>query len=137
MARDTSTGRVLEEMVLPPLARGGYSVRKQVNVGTRLGGGRHMADILASKGGRHVLISLKWQQVGGTAEQKVPYEFMCLAHALIENPELDSAYIVIGGTGWTKDSFFLGDLVNWVNTNEKVRVIRLDDFVARANSGAI
>ena len=68
MARDTSTGRVLEEMVLPPLARGGYSVRKQVNVGTRLGGGRHMADILASKGGRHVLISLKWQQVGGTAE---------------------------------------------------------------------
>ena len=137
MGRDTSTGQVLEEMVLPSLAKGGYEVRNQVNIGTRLGGGRHMVDILASKGSQHVLVSLKWQQVGGTAEQKVPYEFMCLAHALIENQELDSAYIVIGGTGWTKDKFFRGDLVNWVNTREKVRVIRLEDFVARANSGNI
>ena len=137
MARDTRTGQVLEEMVLPSLARGGYEVQKQINVGTRLGGGKHMADILASKGGHHVLVSLKWQQSSGTAEQKVPYEYMCLAHALSENREFSAAYIVIGGTGWTKDSFFRGDLGDWVSTDEGVSVIRLEDFVGRANSGLL
>ena len=136
MARDTRTGQVLEQMVLPALERGGYTVRRQVNIGTRLGGGKHMADILASKVGHHVLISLKWQQSSGTAEQKVPYEYMCLAHALSENKQFFSkAYIVIGGTGWTKDSFFMTGLNDWVATDEEVVVIRLENFVGMANSG--
>ena len=31
-----------------------------------------------SKNGRQFLVSVKWQQVSGTAEQKVPFEVICL-----------------------------------------------------------
>ena len=137
MVRDTTTGRVLEEIVLPSLERGGYFVQRQINIGTRLGGGKHIADTMAIKEGRQILISLKWQQSSGTAEQKVPFEYMCLSHALSENPEFDAAYIVIGGTGWTKDRFFKEELSEWVATSYPVTVIGLEDFIARSYDGKI
>jgi hypothetical protein len=71
--RDTSTGAVLEAMILPALERGGYAHRGQVVIGARIGGRPHKVDAIATKGERSVLVSLKWQQVGGTAEQKVPF----------------------------------------------------------------
>ena len=74
MARDTRTGEVLERMVLPALESGGYDYRTGVNIGRRLGLGRHIVDVLAERDGEHYLVSLKWQQVSGTAEQKIPFE---------------------------------------------------------------
>jgi len=47
-----------------------------------LGGGRHIIDVLAEKDGRRFLVSLKWQQSSGTAEQNVPFEVLCLAECL-------------------------------------------------------
>ena len=83
MPRDTRTGGVLEAMVLPSLTRGGYSYKTQEVVGTRLGGGgRHFVDATAEKGDKRYLISLKWQQTSGTAEQKVPFEIICLVDAV-------------------------------------------------------
>ena len=135
MVRNTRTGQVLEQMVLPALEMGGYEIEKQVRLTDRLGGGRHYGDIVASKDGERILISLKWQQTSGTAEQKVPYEFMCLADVLSRDPNIHRAYIVIGGEGWTKHSFFLNELNEWVNTDEFVDVMRLDRFTAKANQG--
>ena len=82
--RDTTTGAVLEALVLPALARGGYTAERQVHSGTRLGGrGRHLVDVVATDAaGRRVLVSLTWQQVSGTAEQQVPCEALCLAEAV-------------------------------------------------------
>jgi len=50
--RDTRTGGVLENIILPALSMGGYSFDKQVMIGTRPGGGAHKIDVLAqdSKG---------------------------------------------------------------------------------------
>ncbi len=45
--RDTSTGAVLEAMVLPALSRGGYVYQRQVDIGVRFGGGKHIVDIVA------------------------------------------------------------------------------------------
>lgn len=42
----------------------------------------------------------KWQQIGGTAEQKVPFEVMCLADA-VRAEHAARAYLVLGGDGWT------------------------------------
>ena len=137
MPRNTRTGAVLEQMVLPALEMGGYVVERQVRLTERLGGGRHYGDIVASKDGERIVISLKWQQSSGTAEQKVPYEFMCLADVLAKDSTIHKAYIVIGGDGWTKHRFFLNDLNEWVNTNEFVDVVRLDSFVAKANQGML
>ena len=98
-------------MVLPALKRGGYQVSKQVIVGTRPGGGKHKVDVVAGdKAGRAVLVSLKWQQTGGTTEQKVPFEVMCLVDAMKTYPgRYQAAYIVLGGNGWTLREFYTGD----------------------------
>jgi hypothetical protein len=137
MPRNTRTGAVLEQMVLPALEMGGYIIERQVRLTDRLGGGKHYGDIVASKNGERIVISLKWQQSSGTAEQKVPYEFMCLADVLANDSTIHKAYIVIGGDGWTKHSFFLNGLDSWVNTKQFVDVLRLDSFVAKANKGIL
>ena len=82
MPGNTRTGGVLEAMVLPALDRGGYRHRAQVQIGDRLGCRKHVVDAVAEKDGREVLISVKWQQVAGTAEQKVPFELICLLDAI-------------------------------------------------------
>lgn len=135
--RRTSTGRVLESMILPALQRGGYRVRAQVVIGERLGGGRHRVDAVAERAGRVLLISLKWQQVGGTAEQKVPFEVMCLAEAL-RGGAYDAAYVVLGGEGWTlRDFYTSGGLHRYLRDAGHVRLVTFESFVALANSGRL
>lgn len=104
MSRDTGTGAVLEAMVLPALKRGGYTYEKQVKIGKRPGGGTHKVDAIAEKGTEKILVSLKWQQVGGTAEQKVPFEVICLAEE-VRQKRFQKAYLALGGDGWTFDCF--------------------------------
>ena len=135
MTRDTRTGKDMEAYIRIALERGGYEYQEQVRVTDRLGGGGHMADFVASLDGECIIISSKWQQASGTAEQKVPYEYMCLAHVLSNSPEIHRAYIVLGGEGWTKHEFYLNGLDGWVATEEFVDVVRLENFIAKANRG--
>jgi hypothetical protein len=135
--RDTRTGGVLEAMVLPALARGGYEYQIQVNVGKRPGGRAHKVDAVAEKNGQRILVSQKWQQVGGTAEQKVPFEVICLAEEVLSGA-FQKAYLVLGGDGWTlRDFYTSGGLdPHLVNAN-RVKVVTLERFVALANKGAL
>ena len=135
--RNTSTGAVLEAMVLPALDRGGYTYQTQVRVGTRCGGGVHKADAVARKGSEQILISLKWQQVGGTAEQKVPFEVMCLADA-VRNGDAQRACLVLGGDGWTlRDYYTSGGLGEHLKFADLVRVVTLEAFIRMANNGQL
>ena len=135
--RNTTTGSVLEQMVLPALKRGGYEHRTQVKIGTRLGGGRHFVDAIAEKGDQKWLISMKWQQVGGTAEQKVPFEVICLAEAL-SGGDYQGAYLVLGGSGWKLRNFYTsGGLKKHLTNAGRVQIVTLEDFVARANQGRL
>lgn len=127
-------------MIVPSLVRGGYTPDKQVKVGLRLGGkGRHMVDASAEKNGEKFLISLKWQQTSGTAEQKVPYEVMCLAEALLDNPGVfKKAYVVLGGDGWTLRDFYIsGGLKKFMQGVDGVEVVALERFIAIANKGEL
>jgi hypothetical protein len=133
----TRTGGVLERMILPALDQGGYRYETQVLLGKRLGIGRHLIDAIAEKDGRKVLISLKWQQVSGTAEQKVPFEVICLLEAL-EDPQYEKAYLVLGGEGWTLRNFYTtGGLRRFLVNSEKVEVLTLEGFVGRGNQGRL
>lgn len=135
--RDTGTGGVLEAMVLPALRRGGYTYKTQVNVGKRLGGGRHVVDALAEKAGRRFLVSLKWQQTSGTTEQKVPFEVMCLAEA-VRAGGYARAYLVLGGEGWRLRDFYIrGGLRQHLVNVESVEIVTLEHFVAAANRGKL
>ncbi len=139
MSRKTTTGRVLETMVLPALAHGGYDWHEQEVVGTRLGGGLHKVDLLAWSPAKAFLISLKWQQTSGTAEQKVPFEAICLAEAVLRSEgRLDKAYIVLGGPGWKLRDFYVsGGLREHLTHADLVEIVTLEDFIARANQGRL
>jgi|SRR5258708_4723753 hypothetical protein len=135
--RNTRTGGVLEQMVLPALDQGGYGYKVQVNIGQRLGCGQHFVDVMAERSGRLILISMKWQQVSGTAEQKVPFEVICLLDAL-KSGNYAKAYLVLGGEGWSLRDFFVGDgLQKYLNYAEKVEILTLESFVGRANAGKL
>jgi hypothetical protein len=135
--RNTNTGAVLEAMVLPALTRGGYFFLKQQLVGVRCGGGAHKVDAVAEKGGERVLVSLKWQQSGGTAEQKVPFEVMCLADA-VRQGRAARALLVLGGDGWRlRDYFTSGKLSEHLIHAALVRVVTLEAFVRLANNGQL
>lgn len=127
-------------MVLPALERGGYTWRQQVVVGERLGGGVHKVDVVAQDpDGEQYLISLKWQQVPGTAEQKVPFEAMCLAETLLDEAnDYEKAYIVLGGPGWKLREFYTGGgLARHLRYADRVRIVDLEAFVALANQAAL
>ncbi len=136
MARgNTGTGAVLEQMILPALDRGGYLYRTGVDIGRRLGLGRHIADVVAEAGTNRYLISLKWQQVSGTAEQKVPFEVICLSEAVQEG-EFNKAYLVLGGDGWKlRDFYTTGGLARYLISADLVHIVTLERFVALANQG--
>ena len=135
--RDTRTGGVLEAMILPALTRGGYMAHPQQLIGTRIGGGRHFVDAIAEKDGQRYLVSLKWQQVGGTAEHKVPFEVICLLEAL-ESGNYGKAYLVLGGEGWTLRNFYVGDgLKSYLAYADKVEILTLESFVGKANAGKL
>jgi hypothetical protein len=138
ITRNTTTGLVLEQMVLPALRRGGYEYASQVDIGVRFGGGRHFVDLVAQDGAGHkYLISLKWQQVSGTAEQKVPFEAMCLAEA-VRTSDIYKAYLVLGGEGWKLRSFFTGGgLREHLRYGDLVTITSLEGFVAKANEGKL
>jgi hypothetical protein len=135
--RNTRTGGVLEQMVLPALDQGGYTYNVQVHIGQRLGCGQHFVDVIAEKDGQKLLISMKWQQVSGTAEQKVPFEVICLLEAL-ESDSYRKAYLVLGGEGWTLRGYFVGgQMTKYLNYGDKIEILTLESFVGRANAGKL
>ncbi len=136
---NTTSSLVLEGMILPTLKKGGYSHDLQVNVGIRVGGGRHYIDTIAKKDGRKFLISLKWQQVSGTAEQKVPFEVISLVQAILDaGDEYSKAYLVLGGEGWKLRDFYTGGgLEKHLEYADKVDILTLESFIAQANKGLL
>ncbi len=109
----------------------------QQQVGNRFGGGKHFVDVLAEKDGRKFLISLKWQQTPGTTEQKVPFEVICLADAVV-NHDFEKAYLVLGGEGWKLRSFYTsGGLKDELVNADKVYILTLESFVAKANNSLL
>ena len=124
-------------MILPALKRGGYAYLTQQVIGQRFGGGKHFVDVIAEKDGQKHLVSLKWQQLSGTAEQKVPFEVICLAEAVREGAFV-KAYLVLGREGWKLRRFYIGGgLREYLAHADKVDILTLESFVARANQGRL
>jgi len=122
--RDTSTGKVNEadiEQFLTENCEG--SVYPQAEVGTQFDTDKtHIVDVLLGgkahkkkkKAKRWIsehqggdLISLKYQKVEGTAEEKIPFEFIKLQNA-IDKYKYNRAIIVLcGDGGWTLKKTYL------------------------------
>ena len=100
-----------------------------------------MIDVLATDGhGRKYLISLKWQQVAGTAEQKVPFEAICLAEAIRTGEgEYHKAYSR-AWRGWLViDGSFIWEAAWMLHLQHSnlVEFRSLESFIALANQGRL
>lgn len=135
MARNTSSGKYYEETVQRAIERScdknGLTANRQQRVGTSPSGRRHIVDWeLVSNSNDEVrgLVSCKFQDTGGTAEEKVPYEILKLLHAMEEDSRYKRAWIVLGGKGWTVGlkSFYEKGLRIWIPTVEG-RIIVVPD----------
>ena len=82
-------------------------------------------------------MSLKWQQSGGTAEQKVPFEVMCLADAVTAGHAV-RAFLVLGGDGWKlRDYFTSGKLSEHLIHSALGRIVTLEGSIRLANNGPL
>lgn len=135
--RATTTGKSFEKKVRLALESMGYAVEEQVQVGTRPNGGKHRIDLVITKEKRLYLVSLKWQQTGGTAEQKVPYELICLSEAMKQSRgKYQAAYLVLGGEGWSLKEFYLsGGLDRHLSLDQPVFLLGAQDFLEKAKNG--
>ena len=105
MTRDTSTGTNYEKRIDVLLEENNIEYSSQVNIGIKRNGKRHRVDLIIDK----TLVSLKHQQVGGTAEEKVPFEFMKLQHAVDDYGYNNAIIVLSGDTGWTWKEYYLSE----------------------------
>jgi hypothetical protein len=97
----------------------------------------HEVDAVAEKNDQRVLISLKWQQTGGTAEQKVQFEVMCLTEAVTAGRGT-RAILVLGDDGWSlRDYFTSGKMSEHPSTPPWSGSVTLEAFVRLANNGQL
>jgi len=131
--RGTRTGTNMERMIEPALRFNNYSFVKQVYIGQQLFGNRYKADFVVGD----KIISLKWQQVPGTAEQKLIYEIATLVKIIDgSGGRFTKAYVVYGGNGFSPGA------LNYMQHNMHVNLLihgnlvfieSLNDFIARIN----
>ena len=63
---------------------------------------------------------------------------MCLAEALRSLPQFSAAYLVLGGEGWKLREFYTsGGLDRYLKDIERVKVVTLESFIAKANRGQL
>lgn len=117
--RNTTTGIDYEKYIETFLTESSISYSRQVTVGPGRTGKKHRIDLIIGS----TLVSLKHQKVGGTAEQKIPYEVMIMDY-LVRNFDYESAIIVLQGeSGWTLKDFYLSEefqnemRILWPNVN--------------------
>lgn len=138
MKTTTQTGNVMECMILPALKLGGYKWDRHVKIGVRPSGRPHYVDAVATKDGCLILLSSKWQEVSGTAEQKVPFEMICLIDAMSNGSKYSRCYLVLGGPGWTLRKFYVGGgLTPFIRNADKVNIVTLEQLVALANQAKL
>ena len=139
-SRDTTTGKDNETNIEDFLIENyDGEVYSQVEVGTQFDTNKkHILDILLDgevikkkgrkrfislhKGG--ILISLKYQRVEGTAEEKIIFECVKLQDA-IDTYGYESAIIVLcGNRGWTLKEYYLSD-----KFTDKLKLIAKDVII--------
>jgi len=72
-------------LLVTALQKNNYSVQEQVKVGNKPDGSKYTIDILVDS---LIYISIKWQQIGGSAEEKIPFEVITLTHILKTNTSI-------------------------------------------------
>ena len=130
----TRTGAGQEIMIESLLKYNKYNYEKHIFIGNQLFNNRYKADFVIDNS---IIVSLKWQQVPGTAEQKAIYEIASLIKIIEESDKYTKAYLVIGGNGFSsnaKEYLFNQRYANILKNGNLVRSISVEDFIAKLNN---
>ena len=123
----TTAGTEVENFIENQLEHRGYNVQSQVaSAGINQDWSRIDLVIYDDAYDFAEAISLKYQDVAGTAEEKILYEaenlsLMCYAH------KYHSGTIVLCGTGWSPIKYYW--FLNEYEPPSNVRIISYDEFV--------
>lgn len=145
-SRDTTTGASYEVQIANLLEQfTKIEFHAQVAIGKKRNGGDHVVDLLFGgkvayiknrkrpvslhQGG--VLVSLKFQQIDGSAEEKINFECMKLHHACVDYGYESAIIVLAGNTGWKWKEYFLGE--EYSNDMKQiyptVRIISHEQFI--------
>ena len=113
------TGNKFEKLIVQILKQQGCQVAEQVNIGIKFKNKKHKVDSLVNG---KILVSDKWQNTGGTAEEKVGYEMWTLNQKILFGA-YKKAFVVLGGPGWT----IFENLLKMSKEYPKVTLIRYED----------
>tara|TARA_Y100000004_G_scaffold152114_1_gene175119 strand:- start:14231 stop:14671 length:441 start_codon:yes stop_codon:yes gene_type:complete len=106
-----------------------YTIDRQVAMGKKPNGRtKHRVDIFVRE--TKEVLSLKYQSVIGTAEEKIPYEVLVLQHLVNEN-RCNSATIVLAGEDevWTQRNWYLEENFCAKMNCPDVRIISHETFL--------
>lgn len=133
----TRSGQVFEAVCVPALRKNGYKVSLQKVVGLSLGDAKHRLDhYVEAPNDDKIIVSVKWQDVSGTTDEKVPFEVIKLLYLMEQYPEFKRAYIVIGGDGHRQhlvDYYVSGGLNRWIVGGDRVTCVTLNQFIKACN----
>ena len=113
------SGKKFEKLVAQILRKNGCLVTEQADIGFKFKNKKHQVDSLVN--GR-ILVSVKWQDSGGTAEEKVGYEMWTLNEKILSGV-FEKAFVILGGPGWT----IIENLLKMSKDFPKVTLIRYED----------
>ena len=135
-------GKTFEEDVGEVLSRAcdkhGYGKRPQAKVGTTPGGSTHIVDWELWDSNNHnvrALVSCKYQDSGGTAEEKIPYEVIKLIKAMNDDSRYRFAWLVMGGDGWNPGLlhyYLTGMKADIPSMVGKVKVVTFNDIFSES-----
>lgn len=129
----TTSGKVLEEIIVPIAERNGYEIDTQARLSPGVGGGQHWLDALVTApNGDKVALSLKWQAGPGSVDEKVPYEIVKLLTLKDRLPEIKRAYIIIGGKGFRPRllKFYRdGEISPFIPRADEVIITNIDEIM--------
>lgn len=140
MPKKSSSGiafqRIVAECVRRSCTANGLELKNEVIVGTRPGGGRHRVDFdiwKADDENKRALLSCKYQETSGTAEEKIPYEVIKLIHTMESDLRYRRAWLVLGGVGFSDQlvQFYKTRLHEFIpSMRGRVEVVTTDELIA-------
>lgn len=133
-----TTNEVYKTMLLPSIEKGGYHKLNDTKIGTRPNGNFHRVGYILKKAQDLFPVVLRWQQVNGTAEQKLPYEMLCLIESIQQRPQYTKVYVVLGGPGWTLRDYYLSQRFReQLNIPDRIKIMTVETFIKQVNQSKL
>lgn len=141
-----NTWKLFEGILDKALVDSGYKIEDNKNYSfiCSLTGRKHMPDkvIKNPKTKKLIIISKKWQEVNGTADEKIMYEVLKLLDLKTNYSQIENVYILLGGKGFDSKLGYYYLSQNWNSFLDKkyknqIKIINLNSLLPLISKKAL